>query len=363
MKIIITVTNDLSTDQRVNRIAKTLQSNGHKVILAGRYMKNSKILNPRNYSTKRFYLLFSRCVFFYAEYNLRLFLFLLFSRYDLSISCDLDTLPANYFASVLRRKKLIYDCHELFTEVPELLDRNFTKSIWLKIERIILPHVKFSCTVSSSIAEYYRSKYGISMKVIRNLPYYSPVRPEIKNKLNYDGKKIIIYQGSVNTGRGVDLIIKSMQFISNAVFVVIGDGDVLKEMQSLVVELNLGNKVIFKGRLPFEELPQYTVQADIGLVLEENRGLSYYYSLSNKLFDYIQARVPVLGSPFPEIKGIIERYGIGQTIANHEISEIKNKIEFMLDNIELRKTWKQNLGVAARELCWENEEKILYQLL
>ena len=363
MRIIISVINDLVTDQRVNRIAGTLQANGHDVILVGRRLKNSLQVSTRTYVTKRFRLLSSRSVIFYAEYNLRLLFFLLFHKSDLLIANDLDTLPANYFASVIRRKKLMYDCHELFTEVPELIGRVFTRHFWIILEKLMLPRIKFSSTVNNSIAEYYKDRYKIDMKIIRNLHYYREVQHKIINKLSPENKKVILYQGSVNRGRGVDLAIRAVKLIENAVFVVIGDGDVLEEMKEIVKELQLANKVVFTGRIPFWELHQYTIQADVGLVLEENLGLNYYYSLSNKLFDYIQARVPVLGSPFPEIMNIIENYGVGLIADSHEIAEIAGKINCMLYDSESRITWKNNLNIAAGELCWEKEEKVLLELI
>jgi glycosyltransferase involved in cell wall biosynthesis len=257
----------------------------------------------------------------------------------------------------------MYDCHELFTEVPELIGRVFTRHFWIILEKLMLPRIKFSSTVNNSIAEYYKDRYKIDMKIIRNLPYYREVQHKIINKLSPENKKVILYQGSVNRGRGVDLAIKAVKLIENAVFVVIGDGDVLEEMKEIVKELQLANKVVFTGRIPFWELHQYTIQADVGLVLEENLGLNYYYSLSNKLFDYIQARVPVLGSPFPEIMNIIENYGVGLIADSHEIAEIAGKINCMLYDSESRITWKNNLNIAAGELCWEKEEKVLLELI
>ena len=121
-KIIVSVTNDLSTDQRVDKICNTLLELNFDVVLIGRKLPNS-IRVKRVYSTRRFKLWFNKGALFYANYNIRLFFFLLFNKTDALWSNDLDTLLPNYLISKWKNKKLIFDSHEYFTEVPELVDR------------------------------------------------------------------------------------------------------------------------------------------------------------------------------------------------------------------------------------------------
>ena len=80
-------------------------------------------------------------------------------------------LPAVFLASRIKRLPVVYDSHEYFTELPELVGRKWVKKIWESIEAIILPHIKYAYTVSASIAAEYKQKYGINMEVIRNLPF------------------------------------------------------------------------------------------------------------------------------------------------------------------------------------------------
>ena len=367
MKIILSVTNDLVTDHRVNRVALSLVKLNYDVTLIGRRLNKSLPVNKRPYKTKRIKLLFNKGPLFYAEYNIRLFFYLLFKKFDVFVANDLDTLPANYCVSVIRNKILVYDSHEYFTEVPELINRNFPRKVWLSIESFILPKVKYSYTVCESIANEYHTKYGIEMKVVRNIPVYE--KRDIKgnsvsvaNATDNSDKKIILCQGAVNIGRGIEYVIKAMKYIDNAVFVVIGDGDILEELMNLTKQINMQAKVVFINRIPINELYNYTLQADIGICFYENLGLSYYYTLPNKLFDYIHANVPVLASSIPEIKKIINDYNIGITVDNLEPEYIAEKIKIMLDDKERRKIWKRNCKNAAKELCWEEEEKKLLDL-
>jgi glycosyltransferase involved in cell wall biosynthesis len=297
---------------------------------------------------------------FYACYNIRLFCYLLFVKADIFLANDLDTLPANYHASKIRKKKLVYDSHEYFTEVPELIGRNRTRNFWLKIERKILPKIKNSYTVSQSIADEYNKKYRINMQVIMNLPEYKNQDAAIEKKS--DQEKIIIYQGALNKARGLEQIIAAMKHINNAQLRIYGDGDITAELQRLVKESYLEEKVIFFGRFPFEKMHEITMTADLGISLEQNMGLNYFYALPNKLFDYIQAQIPVLCSGFPEMKKIIDHYNIGKTIDKHDpvfIAETINKI--FADNAQFI-LWKENLKPAARELCWETQEEKLLKI-
>lgn len=357
-KIYIAVTNDLVTDNRVHKVALSLLKSGANVTLLGRKKPNSLTVN-RTYNTKRFKLIFTKGPLFYFEYNLRLFIFLLFHKFDIVVSNDLDTLGGSFCASKIRNKKLVYDSHEFFTEVPELYKRNFTKKVWMLIEQLTLPKVKYSYTVSQSIADTYNKRYGINMKVIRNVPYKNiPVEPSSNNKK----LKTILYQGSLNIGRGLEHLIDAMEFIYNAQLIIIGDGDITQELNDQISKKNLQGKVTLKGRIPFEELSSETKKADLGVALEENLGLNYYYALPNKLFDYIQSRVPVLVSPFPEMQKVVNKYEIGTVYDHKNPKLLAEKIQEIFELKNRYQKWKENTKKAAEELCWENEEKILIQI-
>ncbi|MBI2281375.1 MAG: glycosyltransferase [Bacteroidetes bacterium] len=360
-KIILSVTNDLVTDQRVHRICCSLLKLNYEVLLVGRTQKTSLPID-RKYQTKRFNLWFNKGFLFYANYNVRLFWFLLFSKSTLLWSNDLDTLPANYLASKLKGIKLVYDSHEYFTEVPELVNRPKIQKIWLSIEQWIFPKLKNIATVSPQIANEYKAKYGINITVIRNLPIKLKEYYEVKN-IKLDRKKIIIYQGWVNVNRGLEPLIEAMQDIENAHLYIIGDGDIFDKIVQQILDLNLQDKITLLGKIPFEFLPHYTHQADLGVSLEENVGLNYTYALPNKLFDYINSGVPVLTSNLPEMEAIVTKYDVGETISTITPTAIAEKINQLLNDTEKLARYSTNCIKAKEELCWENEEQKLYAFI
>lgn len=358
-KIFFSVTNDIIADQRVNKIALSLTKTGASVTVIGRNLGQDYQLNE-NFRIKRFRLLFNKKFFFYAEYNVRLFFYLLFHRTEILVANDLDTLPANYMVSIIKRNTLVYDSHEYFTEVPELEGRFFVKKIWSCIEKQILPKIKYSYTVCDSLAKIYKEKYGIDMKVIRNLPVLH--KEKNTGSARIFETKTIIYQGSLNIGRGLELMIETMQYIDNAKLLIIGDGDIRRKLQKTVMTLNLTDKITFLGKIPFEKLSKYTQQAELGISLEEKTSLNYYYALPNKLFDYVHANIPVLVSDFPEMKTIIDKYDIGIATGIRNPKELSELIRDMLFNRVKREKWILNTKKAQMELCWQKEEKILFDL-
>jgi len=352
-KVIISVTNDLTTDQRVDKVANSLVKAGFSVLLLGAISKKHIDLSARLYNCHRFKMIFKKGFFFYFEFNIKLFLFLLTRPCDIYVSNDLDTLCANFLSSKLKDVKLIYDSHELFSELPELLNRPVVKSIWGYIEKCILPRLKYSYTVSESIAIYYNNKYAVNMSVIANFPQIKLLGTNlIKTKQN----KIIIYQGAVNKDRGIKLMIDAMQYIDAKLYI-IGGGDLLASMMTYTKNINLIDKVIFFGKLPFEELFDITKTADLGLSFELDSCLAYRYSLPNKIFDYINAEIPILVSPLPEFKKIINAYSVGEVLISRDVKIVADQINKIL-GFEKSK-WSKSLLKAKSQYCWENEEKKL----
>lgn len=371
---IVSVTNDLTTDQRVHRSCTTLVKAGFRVLLVGRQLSRSLPLKQRNYQMHRMKLLFDRGPLFYAEYNIRLLLLLFGKSCDLLLSNDLDTLPANYVAFRLKnifRKRtfripLVHDCHEYFRGVPELSGRKGVTRIWKVLEDLIFPHLRFVIAVNQSVASLYHREYGNKITVVRNVPFRKKILPAEAGTIPGipSGYRIILYQGAVNVGRGLEEAILAMQYLkTQAILLIAGSGDILEDLKRLVERESLQNKVILTGQIPFQELDSYTRAADIGLSIEKDVSLNYHYCLPNKFLDYIQANVPVLVSPFPEMKAIVERYQIGEFLISHDPPLLAGQLDRMLGDEQKLQQYRSNLVSAASELNWESEEPRLMALL
>ena len=359
-KIIVSVTNDLVTDQRADKICSTLMELNFEVILVGRFLKDSQLIS-RNYETKRFKLWFNKGPLFYANYNIRLFIFLICRQPNALWSNDLDTLPANFLVSKLKKIKLIFDSHEYFTEVPELINRPLTQSFWKRIEKGLLPRIKHVITVSQSIVNLFEKEYNIKVLLLRNVPVLQKKEIQVGN-IKVEGKKIILYQGALNMNRGIEYMVQAMQYLDNGILYLLGGGDISQNISALIIELQLQKKVILLGKIPYEKLHGYTQQADIGLSLEEDAGLNYRFALPNKLFDYVHAEIPILVSNLPEMKNLVMQYEIGDCIENHDPKHIAKKITEMLKDDDQIAFWKANCKKATLALNWDNEKQVISSL-
>jgi glycosyltransferase involved in cell wall biosynthesis len=358
-RVFISVTSDLVTDQRVHRAALTLHRQGLNVTVIGRKKKDSAEV-VREYKTVRFKLLFEKGALFYTSYNMRLFFYLLFRRMDILVANDLDTLLPNYLISKLKGAELFYDSHEYFTEVPELTGRPFVKRIWKLIERLVFPKLKHVYTVNDSIAELYRKEYGKDVSVIRNVPItQNDFQRKTRKELNLpQDKRILLFQGAgINIDRGAEEALTAMQYLPDYLLLFIGGGDVIKELIRESRKLNLDDRVRFIPKLPMRELKAFTSIADVGLSLDKDTNINYRYSLPNKIFDYIHAGLPVVTSKLVEVKKIVEGFNIGLCIDSHEPKVFAQTIKEMFADEVRFNQWKENVKVAAKELCWEKEEQ------
>lgn len=378
-RIIMAVTNDLVTDQRVDRSCLALGEAGYDVTLIGRCLPDSLPVS-RPYRTSRMRLLFRRSALFYAEYNLRLMLRLLFMRADAFYANDTDTLMACYLAARLRRKPLFFDAHEMFPEVPELVGRPAVKRVWQRIEDFILPRIAkrsdmAAVTVCQSIADIYRERYNIQMAVVRNVPmHYETASADVSSLLANvaEGQKILLYQGAVNVGRGIEVVMQAMPLLPECHLLVAGVGDKYQELRQRAEEMHCGN-ISFLGRLEPAMLHSLTLHADLGLSLLENRGLNYYYSFPNRIADFVQAGVPVLATDFPEIHRIVDGFGIGTLVEPAPFDSKRRTSQWPLPEemaaiiLDALHYWeslpddekKHHFATAALNLSWQNDKKIL----
>lgn len=359
MRVVSSIINDFSTDQRVIKQTGILNDLGCDVTVVCRKRSpvRTGVINCR---CIRFRFLVNKGPLFYFSYNLRLLLFLLFHRFDLYISNDLDTLLPCYIVSRLRRKRLVYDSHEYFTGQYGLAENRFAFNTWKWIERKILPNLSFVITVSDSIAELYNKEYGINPFVIRNAAFKSSdIIPVDRKEFGVSSDKLlVVLQGTgINVGRGASELLEALKIISGVHLLIIGSGDTMKEIKSKATDSSLSGKVTFIPGLPWSEMMAYTKACDAGLSLDKDTCLNQKYSLPNKLFDYLSAGIPVIVSPLPEISKIVNEFDCGIITDDVTPDSISAALVKLRDDKELYQRLKEGAQNASIILNWENESR------
>jgi glycosyltransferase involved in cell wall biosynthesis len=350
--LVFAVTNDLNYDQRMIRICTSLAEAGYAVTLIGRRWAGSPALVPRPFRQKRLFCFFRTGKLSYLEYNLRLFFYLLFIKTDGVCAIDLDTILPFYFISRIKRIPRVYDAHELFCEMKEVVTRPRIYKIWKWIERYTVPKFKHGYTVNTPIADEFKMMYRVEYEVIRNVPVLQPLvipdKPE----------KFILFQGAVNEGRSFETLIPAMQYV-NAPLIICGDGNFMIQAELLASELDTDNRIEFKGRILPAELKEYTKKAWIGVTLFENNGLNNYYSLGNRFFDYIHAGIPQLCVDYPAYKEINNKYNIAVLTNDLRSESLAERLNELLNNKNLYNQLQQNCLQAREAINWQQEEKKL----
>lgn len=336
------VTNDLVTDRRVQRHAATLREAGYEVTLVGR--DDLRVKARKGWR-------------FYAEYNIRLLFHLLRGNADVIWANDTDTLLGCFVASRMKRRRLAMDAHELFPEVPELVGRPRVKGVWERLERKLMPKCDALLTVCQSIADHYKERYGVEMTVVRNVPEMEGVKGSEKGVGGSERTKVLLYQGAVNVGRGVDWAIDALEFLPGCRLVVAGVGDLFDEMKDYAAEKPWGDRVEFLGRLTPDELGRLTPQADVGLVMLEDMGLNYHYALPNRIGDFVAAGVPMVVSDLPEMAAVVRRYGIGAIMDGTGAKALAEAVK----KVQARGWSEEDFAEARKDMDWNKEKEKLIE--
>lgn len=354
MKVIVSAFSNLYTDQRIEKVCYTLHKAGFDIELIGNDWGGSSLFE-RPYSTQIIALHSKSLKTAYLEFNWKLFQILKNKADEKTVllANDLDALWPNYVISKKLNTPLVFDSHEIFTEMPAIQGK-VSQKIWRLLERKLVPNIHYMMTESFSYAEWFQNKYKVKPIVVRNIP--KKISQNIKFPVN--DPKIILYQGVINQSRGIKQAILAMPYLEKVIFKIVGDGPKRTEYETLVKKKNLGDKVQFLGKLVPGELREVTKTADVGISIEENGGVSYLYSLPNKVSDYIQSRVPLVMINFPEMMRVYDQFKVGEITENHDPENLAKKIKIVLEKGRL--FYQPELEKAAAELCWENEEpKIL----
>lgn len=349
-KIITSAFSNLYTDQRIEKVCQTLHENGYTIELIGNDWKGAEKMQ-RPYSFSRIHIISKSLKTAYFEFNWKLYheLKRKADKNTILHANDIDALLPNYLIAKKLNIPLVFDSHEIFSEMPAVQGK-MSQKLWRYVERTVIPKLTWMITASGSYAKWFQKTYGIHAVVVQNAP----------RKMNFDfeipenNPKILLYQGAINPFRGIDKVIMAMHHLNNVVLKIAGDGPRKEEYENLVIQEKLQDKVQFLGKLMPEDLRKVTITADCGMSIEENGGDSYLYSLPNKVLDCIQARVPLILSNIPELQNIKNQFDVGEIIPDHRPKNIAAAVEKVLN--KGRKNYLEELEKASKALCWDNEE-------
>ncbi|MFK0312802.1 glycosyltransferase family 4 protein [Pseudomonas sp. NPDC090233] len=284
-------------------------------------------------------------------------------RADVVHSHDVNTLPTAWLAARLSRARLVYDAHEISTS-REGYD-SFRKLVGM-VEKHLMPKADGTITTTDARAKYFARAYGVARPaVLQNRPRLT--RCEASNRIREElgltaAWPIILYQGGLQQGRGLEKLVRTAAEVPDAYFVFIGGGRLTESLVQLSEQLGLQERVRFIPTVALAQLPSYTASADIGVQPIENTCLNHYTTDSNKLFEYLIAGLPVVATDFPEIRRIVRDHDVGLLVPANDPSALAGALNRLVGDQPLRNHYAHNAHITAGTLNWEEQEFRLIEL-
>ena len=362
----------------MQRICGSLARAGYDVLLVGWQRPASVPLVPQSYAQHRLRGWFQHGKLFYFEYNIRLLFYLLSQRAAAWACADLDAVLPTWLRAQLGGQPFVYDAHELFTEMPEVVARPRVQRLWQWVENFIVPRARLRYTVGPALARLFEQRHpGCQFGVVRNVPAGDEQVADYRQQTPGSSQPpTLLYQGALNVGRGLAELLDTLPQVP-ARLVICGEGDcsaVLRQQAGRLGLLASGSypvgaypagQVEFRGYVLPAALRVLTAQATVGIMLLENTGLSYYYSLANKFFDYVQAGIPQLCIDFPEYRALNEQHEVAELVPDLRPATLAAALARLLPGGQPGPHYHRlvaNCRRARVEWSWQQEEKILVQL-
>ena len=376
LKILYVVLNNFTNDTRVLRAATTgLELGGRVTIFALLRSGLPRSENIGGAEVKRFRAITSLSstnpllrLVGYVHVVVLMILQGVRLRPDLVHANDLPALPLGFLIARTTGAKLIYDSHELWADSRHrLLVPGWLFRMMRGAERFFARRADAVMTVSEAIADYMARDLNIAKPVVvRNVPMASDDRRTgghpLRGSLSISADvPLVLYQGGMSKGRDLFTLLKAMGKIKHptGVMVFLGNGPLVPPLETAAQDMGIRKRVFFHPEVPPAELHRWTQEATLGICPMEGNCTSHTLSLPNKLFEYIQAGVPVLASDLPEMKRIVSRYGVGEVYTAGDVAQLAGEIDKILSNLKLRETYRQAAMVAAKTLHWGVEKETL----
>ncbi len=291
-------------------------------------------------------------------------------RFDIYHAHDLNTLPVAWLGARRDKARLVYDSHELYVERNRLKEAPF---FWKRALRCIEGFLVRRCdavyTVNKSLAQEMARRYKIDEPgVIMNAPESFAKKEDAKDNTQLRQAlsirpeyKILLYVGSITFNRGLEALVKSMVHLPDCYLVLMGYGsDAMKEsLQTLAGEQGVADRFAFYGPVPTDQVIHYASSADLGVAPIANACMSYYFCSPNKLFEYMNAGLPVIASDFPELEKTVLGHAIGYTFDPEDPEDIAKAARAILDDPDKAREMHDNALHAATLYNWGNESQKL----
>jgi glycosyltransferase involved in cell wall biosynthesis len=282
---------------------------------------------------------------------------------------DLNALPAAFGAveGSSSRVPIVYDSHELWRHRNRVTRFHPVGKVFDALqERRLIGRCDLVITVSPLIWQWLGRRYRLPEDrgvIVRNVPWRSEPAEgaTVRELAGLRDERILLYTGRVTSGRGLEEAVDALKDLpADLVLVMLGygDPDFMDMLWARADAHGVRERVRLVPPVASEQVAAVAASADLALVAIQPLCLSYEYALPNKLFEAIQARVPVVATGLPEIAAVVRRYGLGELFSPGDARGFRDAVHTMLRDLD---RYRAGVRAAAADLVWENESVILLQ--
>jgi glycosyltransferase involved in cell wall biosynthesis len=366
VKIIHTTISPCENERRIFSQARSAYNHGAQLeIIALKIPELPKISNYKEIVIRRISIPFWQGgPLKFILFNMRLFIFLLRSHYQVLHAHDIWVLPGSTLANIFKRGILIYDAHEFTCGLEIFKRKRFSGLIWAIAEKILIKRIHALITINTWHQQLFLEKYPDLPKatVIMNLPSRWDNKLNDKLKGFQDRDKTVLFQGILKEGRGLRALVNSMNGVEIGELHLIGEGDMEEELHQLIESNQLQKRAQLLGKVAWDVLLLETQKARAGLVLFEPISENYTYASPNKFFEYVMAGTPVIASAIPTFKEFNGEFEVAILVDPFNIKEISKTIQVLLTHKEKWLKYHKNCLRAREKWNWEAQEKTLIDL-
>lgn len=368
MRVASVVLNNFTSDNRVYKTAKSLQSQGyevHVVALLKGDVKAREVFDgiPVHRIRLKTMVLPEGVIWGGIKY-IEMFIRIIagYRKFDIWHCNDFEPFLIGRVARFFRRKlKLVYDCHEYESE--RFGKHKIEKWFIANVERRIIKKASAVINVSEGISQEYKRLYGLKeTTLIYNSPHKIDVEPsdKLRQALGIPtDKKIFLYQGGLVISRGIELLLETFAGLQDRDYVIVfmGKGGYEDMIKGYIAD---NPNIYMHPNVAYDKLLSYTTSADYGIISTQNLCLNNWFCMPNKLFEYIHAEIPMVTNNLFDCRNLIERHGIG--VVAEEYS--KEALTQAMDDISKipKETYREKLKAVKEIYNWQNEEKKLFDL-
>ncbi len=304
----------------------------------------------------------------YVEFTIRAVITGIAKRPVVFVAHNLDCVPPVIVAAKLVRSKVVYRAHELSGEIAGAPFASVRR--WL--ERRLLSYIDVVVVPNEERAKILVDEYGAKQKplVVMNCPYFTTLVESTSlsdwlRSLGLSNRRIALFQGRLGEDRCTEELVLAAQYLDPGnVLVLLGPcpTEFRQHLETLIQQLELGERVLLHDPVPYDQLFSYTCSADLGIVLYRNTDRNNYYCAPNKLFEYFMAGLPIVASDFPGLRKLVEQSGAGLVVDPQNPIEIARAINTILGNPKIANQMRSKSLRNAQLYNWEREGAKLLQM-